>query len=99
MNEKFLNMTGMAKRAGKVITGESLCKEAVRKGKSKLIITALDASENTKKSMKNSCDFYGVAYVEAETMADLGKYTGASARAVVSVNDSNFAKAILNKLD
>jgi ribosomal protein L7Ae-like RNA K-turn-binding protein len=37
--------------------------------------------------------------VIAANMADLGKYTGSSERAVVSVNDNNFAKAILDKLN
>ena len=87
MNNKFLGMLGLAKRAGKVQTGEDICSKAVKSGVSKLIIVACDASDNTKK------------FVEAGSKAELGKFTGADSRAVVSVNDDNFAKAILDRLN
>ncbi|MGN0148925.1 MAG: L7Ae/L30e/S12e/Gadd45 family ribosomal protein [Clostridia bacterium] len=99
MNNNFLGMLGMAKRAGKVSTGEFICTKLIKKHESKLIIIAEDASANTKKSVINSCRYYNVEYAEAGTMADLGKYTGSSERAVVSVNDNNFAKAILDRLN
>lgn len=98
MNNKFLGMLGLAKRAGKVQTGEDVCSKAVKSGKAKLIIIACDASDNTKKSITDSCRYYNVQYIERCSKAELGKYTGADSRAVVSVNDDNFAKAILNRL-
>ena len=55
MNNKFLGMLGLAKRAGKVQTGEDICSKAVKSGVSKLIIVACDASDNTKKSITDSC--------------------------------------------
>lgn len=99
MNEKFLGMLGLAKRAGKVMTGEDKCSKAVKTNAARLVIIACDASLNTKKSIINSCKYYNVKYTEAATKAELGKYTGAESRAVVSVNDDNFAKAILDKLN
>lgn len=99
MNDNFLGMLGLAKRAGKVTTGGELCAAAVRNGQSKLIIAACDASENTKKSLRDSCGFYKVKFVEASDKASLGRFTGAESRAVVSVNDDNFAKAILDRLN
>lgn len=99
MNSRFLGMLGLAKRAGKVTSGEDLCKKAVQNGTSRLIIIASDASDNTKKSMINSCTYYGVRYAEASDKSALGKYTGAQSRAVVSVNDDNFAEAILDRLN
>ncbi len=92
-------MLGLAKRAGKIQTGGDMCSKAVKSGKSKLIIAARDASGNTKKSITDLCGFYGVKYVEASCKRELGKYTGADGRAVVSVNDDNFAKAILDRLN
>lgn len=99
MNNKFLGMLGLAKRAGKVQTGEDICSKAVKSGVSKLIIVACDASDNTKKSITDTCKYYNVRFVEAGTKLELGKFTGAESRAVVSVNDNNFAKAILDKLN
>ncbi len=99
MNDKFLGMIGLAKRAGKIITGEDLCSKAVKIGTSRLVIISQDASDNTKKSITDSCKFYNVEYIEASDKAMLGKFTGADSRAVVSVNDDNFAKAILDRLN
>lgn len=99
LNNKFLNMLGLAKRAGKVQTGEDICSKAVKSGVSKLVIVACDASDNTKKSITDSCKFYNVKYIESGNKTELGKFTGADSRAVVSVNDDNFAKAILDKLN
>ena len=91
-------MLGLAKRAGKVVTGEEKCLKAIRSGNSRIVIIASDASPNTRKSITDSCKHYSVKYIEASLKAELGKYTGAESRAVVSVNDDNFAKAILDKL-
>ena len=90
MNNKFLGMLGLAKRAGKVQTGEDICSKAVKSGVSKLIIVACDASDNTKKSITDSCKFYKTKFVEAGSKAELGKFTG---------SDDNFAKAILDRLN
>lgn len=94
MNDKILSMTGMAKRAGKVSAGGFLCGQSVKNGGAELVIIAKDASENTVKQIKNSCLHYGVPFIEYSDMEALGKCIGTEARAVISVNDKNFAKAI-----
>ena len=99
MKDKILSMIGMAKRAGKVLTGEFMCGKAIKNKSSKLIIIADDASENTKKSIRNSCSYYKIPYIEFSQKDELGKYTGSDSRAVVSINDNNFAKAILDKFN
>lgn len=92
-----MGMIGLAKRAGKVITGAELCEAAVKKGKSKLIIIAGDISENGRKSITDACKYYKVKYIEYADKSQLGKVTGSAERAVISVNDREFAKALLNK--
>ena len=99
MNDKFHGMIGLCKRAGKLITGEYLSSKAVKSGKSKLVIIACDASDNPKKSMINSCNYYKVKYVTVSDKESLGRATGSDSRAVISVNDDNFAKAILDRLN
>lgn len=90
----------MAKRAGKISTGGFICSKKIKSKEAKLVITASDASDNTKKAAADSCRYYKVKYIETASMAELGKYTGSSSgRAVVSVNDNNFAKAILDRLN
>ena len=91
---KLFGMLGLAKRAGKVSTGAFICGKMIKSGRARLVILARDASENTKKSVRDSCKHYRVKLIEASDMAELGHATGGGERAVVSVNDNNFAKAI-----
>ena len=94
---KLLNMIGLAKRAGKVSTGSFICEKMIKSRTAKLVVLASDASENTKKTIGDGCKFYGVKMIETADMDALGHAVGADAlRAVISVNDSNFANAILD---
>ena len=96
--DKILNFIGLAKRAGKISTGEFICRKAIQQGLARLVLVAEDASDNTKKAMCNSCKHYHVPYLEFADKDRLGKYTGGGSKAVVSVNDENFAKAVIEKI-
>lgn len=90
-------MLGLAKRAGKVSTGTFICEKMIKSRTAKLIILATDASDNTAKTIKDACAYNNVNWIECSEMSELGHFTGAAAdRAVVSINDNNFAKAILD---
>lgn len=94
---KLLNMIGLAKRAGKITTGTFICEKMIKSRTAKLVVLATDASENTKKTILDGCKFYNVEVIEVSDMDALGHAVGADAlRAVISVNDNNFAKAILD---
>ena len=94
MIERLLNMIGLARRAGKVSTGAFVCEKMIKWRRARLVILAHDASENTKKTVTDSCKFYNIRVIEISDMESLGHITGGGDRAVVSVNDNNFAKAI-----
>lgn len=92
--DKLLSMLGLAKRAGKVSSGGVGCEQAIKGKAAQLVIIAANASENTKKSFNNSCTYYGVRAIEYSDTESLGRAIGTEERAVVCVNDKNFAKAI-----
>lgn len=96
--DKVLSMIGMARRANAVSLGEQMCSEAVKNKKAKLVIIACDASDNTKKSVKNSCEYYNVEYIEYADRENLGKFCGLDLIAALSVNDDNFADGIMKKI-
>ncbi|MBE7051708.1 MAG: 50S ribosomal protein L7ae [Ruminococcaceae bacterium] len=95
MLQKAMGLLGLAKKAGRVVSGETACKEAVRFGSSCLILVASDASSNTFKNITDSCKFYEVPYAVAGTKESLGNAIGNAYNAVVSVNDEGFANGIL----
>ena len=54
--DRVLSMLGIAARAGKVASGEFSTEKAVKAGKAYLVLTAEDASENTKKKFRDMAD-------------------------------------------
>ena len=92
---KFLSMLGLAKRAGKVVSGEFMTEKAVKTGKAYLVIVAKDASENTKKNFNDMCSWYRVPIRTGPGREDLGHAIGQEMRVSVAVTDENFAAAIV----
>lgn len=100
MNQnKLLSLTGLAMKAGKVVSGEFTTEKSVKTGKASLVIIAEDASDNTKKKFQNMCSFYGVPICFAGNREALGKAVGKEFRASLAVLDDNFTKAILQILE
>ena len=97
-NNKVLSLVGLATKAGKTVSGEFSTEKSVKSGKSFLVIVADDASENTKKKFRNMCEFYDVPVYFLSDKETVGRAMGKEFRASLSIQDENFAKAILNEL-
>lgn len=95
----ILGLIGLSKKAGKLSAGTFACETSIKSHDAKLIIIATDASHNSKKTIKDSCSYYKVPFVEFSDMDSLGKYSGGGQKAAVSVNDDNFATAIKQKIE
>ena len=52
-NDGIISLLGIAKRAGKVVSGEFATEKEVKAGYAELVIVAQDASDNTKKKFQN----------------------------------------------
>jgi len=96
MNKKFFSMIGLAQKAGRVTSGEDACIMEIKSGRSKLVIVAMDSSDNTKKNFQRLCNFRNIPLIEYGTKEVLGKCIGKEYRAVLSIADHKFAKAIMN---
>lgn len=98
--EKIFGMLGLARRAGKLIYGSDAAVNAVRSGKAKAVILAADASDRTKKLMRNKCASFEMPLFEVEAgCEELGKKLGKSGISVLGISDINFAKAIINLIN
>ena len=95
MDKKILSMLGIAKKAGKVASGEFLREESIRNGKAKVVIVSEEASDNTKKRFRDKTTYYQVPLYERFSMEALGKAIGSETRAVISVNDAGIARTII----
>jgi ribosomal protein L7Ae-like RNA K-turn-binding protein len=92
-------MLGFATRAGRVIIGtELVCGAMKRTGKDalKIVLIASDASEGTKKKIRNKGEFYGIEtkVIDIDS-AQLGRLMGKTfGPATVAISDAGFAKEI-----
>ncbi|MGL4522886.1 MAG: YlxQ family RNA-binding protein [Bacilli bacterium] len=93
-NEKIHSLLGLCARARKLVTGEELVIKEVRTGKVKLVIMANDASERTKKTVRNKCSFYEVPLQEFGERTALGQAIGKEARVIIGISDAGFAKSL-----
>ncbi|PTU88249.1 hypothetical protein BUZ62_00450 [Staphylococcus pasteuri] len=99
MNEKIFNFLGLAMRAGKVKTGESVIVNDMQKGNIKLVILANDASPNTMKLIQNKTSSYKVPFRVFGTREELGIAIGKGERVNVGLTDQGFAKKLLSMID
>lgn len=101
MNDKVLSMLGMAKKAGKTISGTSLVSTFVRsENKPSLVLMACDASDNTQKLLDSACRHHKVVYYKTDySMDEISNAIGASYYiACVAIMDRGFAEGISQRL-
>lgn len=96
--DKVLAMVGLAKRAGKVVSGEFSTEKAVKENKAQLVIVATDSSDNTRKMFSNMCEYYGVPLYFYSDKETLGHAIGAQFRASLAVIDQGFANTIIGHI-
>lgn len=98
--EKLYGAMGLAKRAGKLVTGAEMCEETIRSGKAVLTFLCSDMSENSHKklhaALRNSCS----PYINLDaTKEELAKRFGKKAFVVACViTDKGFSKIVYKAL-
>lgn len=89
---------GLAMKAGRIVSGETACENAVRDGSASLVLVADDASANTKKKFSDKCSFYSVPIISCFSKDELGKAMGKEERAIAAFTDEGFAQLFKKKL-
>ena len=97
--DKNLNILGLAKKAGLLAIGCEASEAAARKGKTKLIISASDASERAFRNARINADVCGALCLAVPyTRFELGCITGRGSPATVAFLDTGLAVAFLKGL-
>ena len=101
-NDLALKMIGISQKAGKVIFGGNLVIASVRsKNKPSLVLLASNASENTRKKIKDGCVFHNVICVETQYSGDvfaktIGKMSDVM---VIAITDNGLAETIIKNIN
>ncbi|CAA7602539.1 50S ribosomal protein L30e-like [Acididesulfobacillus acetoxydans] len=94
MTEKVKALLGLARRAGKVASGDAQVEAMLKKGRGYLLLLAEDVPAAQKKYLQWARDCH-LEVVIAGHKEELGLCLGLSPRAAVLILDQGFAGAIL----
>lgn len=92
------SLLGFAQAAGALVSGETACELALRRGELRLLLIASDASPRTRDRLLHLANRHQVAWVEHGTKDELGAWIGKSPRAAVGVKEAQFARALSKAL-
>ncbi len=94
-----LGVLGIAKKAGLLEIGDESVNAAVRRKKAKLILSAKDASDASKRRALGYADVGGAAWAQLEfTKSELSRIIGRGAPGMVAVTDPGLAHSFIAKL-
>lgn len=96
--KKLKSLLGFSMKAGKLVSGTEQVLSAVRNGKAELVIIASDASEGSKKRIKDKSLYYKVNCIEMFDVETLSSIIGKSKRTCVVIIDKHFKDCILKEI-
>ena len=92
---KFFQFLGIAKKAGKIVSGYNKCEDAIVHRKIYLLIISEEVSENTKNKFNNYCLKYKIPILSGSTKEDMGNYTGSSEINLIGISDKKIADQLI----
>jgi ribosomal protein L7Ae-like RNA K-turn-binding protein len=90
----MLNMLGLCMRAGKIISGEKACVQAVRAGAACAVVLDKAAAKNATKALTDACTYHEVPLIYSPEN-ELGFAIGKPGRMVAAITDPSLADRIL----
>lgn len=99
MNEKqqLLQLLGLARRAGKIVSGEAFVLAQLKSHKIKLVFLASDTAQKTADKIKAKCCSYQVEVIDLFDRQKLSAATNL-ARSAIGITDEGFARKVLQVL-
>ena len=95
MDNKALNLLGMARRADKISLGHDASVTSIKEKKAWLCVLSQDASERLKNEMSRLCETGKAECTVVDcTMNELGASLGYKTTAVLTLNDRGFAERL-----
>ena len=90
----MMNMLGLCARAGRLVTGEKACVQAVRAGSVHVMLLDGAAAPNAVKAVSQACESHGVPLVRTGEF-ELGDAIGKPGRMAAGVTDARMAERII----
>lgn len=97
--KQVLSLLSLCARQGAAKSGEFLTEQTIKEHKAVLVIVASDASDNTKKNFKDSCEFYSVPFRVFGTKETIGHAIGRETRASMALTNAGLSQKIIGLID
>ena len=97
--QNILQNLGLCKRANKIVSGEAQVIDKIRKNKVYIVFLASDSAKNTTKRITDKTKYYNIRLINNFNTEELNKAIGSNNRKVIAINDINFSRMIINKLE
>lgn len=98
MKNRYLNMIGLAYRAGQCSIGEENIIKNIQKRRAHLILLANDIGMQTKKKLIDKCETYKVPYMIVDDRETLSQSFGKTNRVALAILEKGFATKIQSLL-
>lgn len=95
-DKQVLNLIGLSKQAGKIVTGSSVLSKIVQV---KFLFIAHDMGKNMQKKYENKCLYYHIPYSKDYSGSELSSAIGYSQRMAIGIIDDGFAKKFKGLLE
>ncbi len=92
--DKILSNLGLCARARGLVDGTDIVCSQMAEHKIKLVFLASDASDNTKKKIRNKANYYNVEVQESYSSIELSSAIGKENRMVVGISNKSFLKIL-----
>lgn len=97
--DKILSMLGLAKKAGRLVSGEEPVGAAARARDARLILLASDAADNTVRRARHFAEAGACLCAPVPASKDdLGRAVGRTSCAMLALTDIGFAESVAKKL-
>ena len=93
IEDRIKGYLGLSARSGKIKFGSEICLNELRKGNIELLILSDKASDRTKKTFRDKCEYYKVMLIELEDLF-INESTGRSGNIVFGLMDKGLADEI-----
>lgn len=99
MKNNYLNLVGLAFRAGKCSLGEETIVKDIRSKRAKLILIANDIGPQTRKKLTDKCRSFKVPYIIVDDRETLSHAIGKSHHVAIAILDAGFASKMKSLLE
>ncbi len=90
---------GLAKRAGKLVSGRFSAIKELGRGTAKLLIIATDAAVGTRKELERAAGLKNVPVITHGSKEELGRFIGGPPCSAVVLTDTHMAQGILRTFE